>query len=164
MRRVLAALIAVASFCPAVASADPLRSPPCLAALDALTLAEQAASGRPPSPPGSAPEGAVPASVRAARQAAAAACLGTADVAPPPTRPRLPAAVDRTLLPAPLPDPARPAARTPAPVRQQPLHMITVCDAQGCWTTEGLRLPRQGSALLGPQGPCMQIGAVLNCP
>lgn len=164
MPRLLGCLTAIVAFFPAVGWADPLRSPACLAALDALTLAEEAASRRPPSPDAGRREEPAPASVPAARRAAAAACLGTVDTARPAARLLVPAAIERVPRPALQPDAARPPAPMPAPVRQKPPHMITVCDADGCWTNEGLRLQRQGSLLQGPRGPCLQVGAVLNCP
>ncbi|MBX3635451.1 MAG: hypothetical protein KF683_08725 [Rubrivivax sp.] len=143
-------------------------------ALQALTKAEQAATRRPSAPAASArgADGAWTATpaLLATRRAAAAACLGTTDDTPPPARQQAPLAVgqipgpdmqrDARPLPATAPSraPMPPAALTP------PLHITTVCNADGCWTTEGRRLQRQGPVLQGPRGPCLQIGGVLNCP
>ena len=53
---------------------------------------------------------------------------------------------------------------TAAAVRQQPLLIITNCDALGCWASDGTRLQQQGSNLLGPRGYYTWQGSVLNCP
>lgn len=165
MRRIPGILAALAALAATSAWADPLRSPACVAALAALTLAEDAVSARPSSPPGGTPKPPAPASLHTARRAAAEACLGGAEDMPlPAPRLRAPRAVDQPALPAPQPALEQPPARTAAPAPRQAPHMITVCDAHGCWTNEGLRLQRQGTLLQGPRGPCLQIGAVLNCP
>ncbi len=60
--------------------------------------------------------------------------------------------------------PAGPPAPPRAAVPQPPLNTITACDAAGCWASDGTRLNRMGSGLLGPRGLCTQQGAVLSCP
>lgn len=105
--------------------------------------------------------------VRALRRDAAKACLdGRGDPPPPtastqppvsiaPSRPdgRLPA-----YRPAPAAAPAVTIPRPAAPV------VITNCDANGCWASDGSRLSRFGAALVGPRGVCSVQGALLNCP
>lgn len=174
MPRVLFTLAALGWLVPAAARADPLNSPACLSALNALARAEQASSRVPHRPPASSSGTAVAATadrtLLAARRAAAAACLGTTDDAPPRARQEAPLAVDRRPGPdlrrdvRPLPATAPSRAPMPPALTAPPLHMTTVCNADGCWTTEGLRLQRQGPMLQGPRGPCLQIGGVLNCP
>jgi hypothetical protein len=50
------------------------------------------------------------------------------------------------------------------PVPTPPLVSITSCDANGCWASDGTRLQRFGSQLLGPRGVCSRVGAVVHCP
>lgn len=146
----------------APAQVDPLRAPACLAALEALGRAEDAAaaakaSGSPPAGPGSA--------LAAARRRVGAVCLGSADLTPQPARVRQPMAVESSLpLPAsPLRPPGSPGAPLPAaPAR--PLVTISGCDPAGCWASDGTRLQRQGQLLLGPRGYCTTLGTVLTCP
>lgn len=174
MLRVFFILAALGWLVPTAARADPLNSPSCLSALQALTQAEQVTTRTLPAPASSArgTDGArtAPPTVLAARRAAAEACLGTTDDTPPPARQQAPLAVDRIPGPdlhrdvGPLPATAPSRAPMPPAVLTPPLHMTTVCNADGCWTTEGLRLQRQGPVLQGPRGPCLQIGGVLNCP
>lgn len=170
MPQVLLILAALGWLAPAAARADPMNSPACLSALQALTQAERSATAapQPSSAAGAAGAGAAAPGLRTARRATAEACLGTADDAPPAVRHQAPLAVDRLLRPdspgAALPPPAPSRAPMPPAVLTPPLHMTTVCNADGCWTTEGLRLQRQGPVLQGPRGPCLQIGGVLSCP
>lgn len=145
----------------APAQMDPLRAPACLAALEALGKAEDAAAaakaaGSPPAGPGSA--------LTAARRRVGAACLGSAELTPPPARIRQPLAVESSV---PLPDipPRRmglPGALAPA-VPARPLVTLSGCDPAGCWASDGTRLQRQGPLLLGPRGYCRTLGAVLSC-
>jgi hypothetical protein len=139
MPRVLFIVAAWGWLVAAAARADPLNSPSCLSAVQALTQAEQATTRRLPAPASSArgTDGArtAPTTVLAARRAV-----------------------------GPVPATAPPRAPMPPEVLTPPLHMTTVCNADGCWTTEGLRLQCQGPVLQGPRGPCLQIGGVLNCP
>ncbi len=62
--------------------------------------------------------------------------------------------------------PSTPSTRAApsAPVTQRPLLSITSCDANGCWSSDGTRLQRFGSQLLGPRGFCNVQGSVVNCP
>lgn len=160
----LGMLVAAAA---AAQPADPLQSPPCRAALDALRAREDAASaaaaaGRPHVPD---------AALQAQRRAAARACLGGRADAPP-----APARLAQPPLAVP-PVPPLPAARPPAPtpLRIEPMQpsprqfapppSITSCDAAGCWTSEGTRLHRVGPDLLsGPRGHCSVQGTLLHCP
>jgi hypothetical protein len=172
MPRTLGAIAAALVFAPAFGLADALQSPACLSALEALTQAEDEAHGTPGVP--AAPEGGAnaprpAAALVAARRNVAQACLGTEDTTPPRERYSPPVAVERLQQPGPPSPPPGPVQRppvqpvSPAP-RPDPLHMTTLCDATGCWTNDGIRLQRQGPVLMGPRGPCLQIGAVLNCP
>jgi hypothetical protein len=84
--------------------------------------------------------------------------MGTARV--PPAGP-LPPGTGATPLP-PFRSPT-PAA-VPGPVRSPSPPLVTACDPQGCWDTEGRRLERAGPLLLGPSKICTLQGNVLNCP
>lgn len=102
--------------------------------------------------------------LKALQKAAARACLGADDNAPPAsTRAQPPISVPRIAVPA-LPPAAAGVARGPAPVQQPPLLSITACDAAGCWASDGTLLQQHGPNLLGPRGFCTRQGTVLNCP
>lgn len=149
-------------------TADPLRSPACREALAALDAHERAVA------PAAAPRAAAPdARLLALRRAAARACLGARDDAPPPRGAVVPPpgafAAPGGPAAAP-PGPAAPAARPsiepvrpPAPAAPQ---AVTSCDPQGCWTNDGQRLQRFGPGpdLLGPRGVCSRQGTLLHCP
>jgi hypothetical protein len=144
-----------------LAQVDPLRTPACFAALEALGMAEDAAvaakaAREPPEGPGTA--------LTAARRAVGAACLGSADLAPPAARVRPPVSVGRVAPWPSTPDPPRQAPMALHPVLQRPLLSISSCDPSGCWASDGSRLQRQGQLLLGPKGYCTALGAVLACP
>jgi hypothetical protein len=162
MRITLGALAVLLAFGHLTARADPLQSAACISALQTLNQAEETAQQASAPPALRAGREGRHASLAAARRAVAQACLGTADGPAPALRYSAPVAVERIAPAEPkLPPPLAPAAPPP---RQEPLHMITVCDAGGCWTSDGTRLQRQGSLLLGPRGHCSSVGAVLNCP
>ena len=156
--RLDAALMAFALFAPALAAAqeeaaDPMRSPPCVAAraeLEAL-LAQ----------PGPADE-----RLEQARRRTARACLGASDDsarqragAPQPPQVVPPAiAIPRQPVQRPLPAPAPPPVPVPRPTA------ITTCDPAGCWDSDGRRLNRMGPLLVGPGGVCNGLGGILSCP
>jgi hypothetical protein len=128
---------------------DPLKSEACGEALQRL---EQA-------------RGAERNGVEALRSQAAQTCLGSSG---PPARPsrlaRPPVAVPPPLIEPPpqassgLPDAPR---LPPAPVVIERAPVITSCDAHGCWTADGARLPRAGAGLAGP---CTALGGLAYCP
>jgi len=100
-----------------------------------------------------------------ARRTAALACLretGDDSVVPPSTRIEVPpTAPPRTASPL---TPPRPAA-TPKAVPAPPVaRTLGACDANGCWTSDGVRLQRVGPQLLGPNGFCSTTGASVQCP
>ena len=98
-----------------------------------------------------------------ARRAAALACLGEPGDEALPHAPRTeapaPVAAHGTAVARPE---SRPAAAPPA----APLTPRTLgaCDANGCWTSDGVRLQRVGPQLLGPNGFCSTTGASVQCP
>jgi hypothetical protein len=146
----------------ALGQVDPLRTPACLAAVDALGKAEDAAvaakaAGSPPGGPGSA--------LAAARRGVGATCLGSTDLTPPTARVRQPVSVEGTTpLPAGVLNPPR-SPHASVPVSQaRPLVTISDCDSTGCWASDGTRLLRQGQVLLGPRGYCVLTGAFVACP
>lgn len=149
--------------------ADPLRSAACLQALDALTDAEDRAKGS-ARQPGAAAAPPRLAAVTQARRKVALACLGSPDLRPPAARPRAPIEVGSALRSPTVPAsgaPPPPGRVGPGPVGAPvppPLLTLTVCDASGCWASDGTRLQRQGELLLGPRGYCSRLGAVLTCP
>ena len=139
--------------------ADPLRSPACLNALDALHSREATL----------APARVTDSGLLALRRRAAAVCLGMRDDAPvvpgrlaqPPVStgglPRAPAVV---ALPLPTAAPSQPRSLVmPTP----PLTTLN-CDAVGCTASDGSRLNRMGPNLWGPGGACIALGPVLQCP
>ncbi|MEW6707821.1 MAG: hypothetical protein AB1430_23500 [Pseudomonadota bacterium] len=101
--------------------------------------------------------------LRTARLQAARACLGGEGEAPPPAQTAVPPVQVKPIAPLP-PASGRavsPAPRPAAPTR--PMLTITSCDPGGCWASDGTRLNRMGSVLVGPRGTCTAVGAVLDC-
>jgi hypothetical protein len=100
------------------------------------------------------------------RRNAALVCLGESGdettsrpprvEAPPPSRGAAPAA----LAPLRLPNPAPPARVAPPDTPRA----LSTCDANGCWTSDGVRLQRVGPQLLGPSGFCTTAGHTVQCP
>lgn len=136
---------------------DLLRSAACREALQALEVAEAASA-----PPTSAATRLAP-----ARQRAARACLG-GRAGPPPSQHLVqpPVRVAPLLSPAPA-LPALPALPNPPPAvvpRGEPPTLVLGCNESGCWTSDGLFMPRSGSSLFGPRGWCRVQGATLLCP
>lgn len=130
---------------------DPLKSDACGRSLDALQAAR--------ADPQRAHE------IEALRQQATQVCLGgtgqarrPSPVAQPPVT-VAPPVIDPP--PAPQPPVALPA--TP-PVRIERPPVLTSCDAGGCWDSDGRRLNRAGPVLIGPSGPCVVSGHVVQCP
>lgn len=141
---------------------DPLKSPACVQALDALQVQEAAmlSSGRPQE----ARAGAADLSpLKPYRKRVARECLGKED--PVLERaPRPPVAVAPLMLP-PSAVSAKPGVlqSPPPPVQLSPLRTITQCDPSGCWTSDGVRLNRLGPLLVGPPGACTVQSGVLSC-
>jgi hypothetical protein len=153
------------------AAADPLHSPACRSALASLSSAENEAISSRGAAASANAAGTTGTSHRigTARRAVLRDCLGTdADLGPPPARARAPVAVDSALSARPWATPGAAApSRTPplpTPLPMRPLLTITGCDPAGCWASDGSRLQRQGTLLLGPRGYCSAVGGVLNCP
>ena len=140
---------------------DSLDSAACRQALDALRVREDQAraeaAGR--------DRREIAARLEPLRHAAARACLGARGDPPPAPQglARPPVDVPRVPLPrATVPAPAAP----PAPVAKPPGPpvVVTTCDAAGCWASDGSRLQRFGTNLMGPRGVCSVQGVVLSCP
>lgn len=138
---------------------DPLQSPACRRALEVLDAQQRER----PATEGAASAPASRARLQVLRREASVACLGTApDRAPQRARLQTPIEV---APPAPAPAARRPAtAAPPAVPRVAAPAVITSCDANGCWASDGSRLQRMGPDLVGPRGVCSVQGAVLNCP
>lgn len=100
------------------------------------------------------------------RRRAARACVGGLGDAPPSGRlAQPPVDVAPIALPQPAPRRVLPAAPVAPPLKQTaPPVTITACDPTGCWASDGSRLPRMGTNLLGPRGLCSVQGTLLNCP
>ena len=158
----------VAAFPWKEASADPLRSSTCTLALDRLERLESTAlaarDGRPDAD--SRLRLAVQA-VQAQQKRAAVACKLDTDPPSPPVQARLREPVRAS------PIASRPAAQAPrqsttpatsAPIGGSRTVTLSSCDEQGCWTSDGRRLQRAGSLLIGPGGFCTAHGAELRCP
>lgn len=144
----LLALAAPASYAQA---ADPLKTPECAAAIEALQSARAAAQ----------PDARA---VERLRHAAAKTCLGAGD------RPGRPARVAQPPIAIPLP-PQRSApsvsapASIPPPVAVERRPVITSCDAAGCWVDNGgTHLQRVPPVQMGPAGLCPQAPGAPGCP
>ena len=168
MRHGLFTLITALAGSAAVAQeADPLKSTDCRQALDALHALEARAVATPDRQTQGPGHREVLKQLDVVRRQAARACLGgrgdpaplSSRVAPPlvsvpPVAPRPPAAA-----------PALPAAPTVSlPMQGQAPPMVTACDLNGCWASDGSRLQRFGPNLFGPRGVCILRGAALHCP
>lgn len=100
------------------------------------------------------------------RRHAALACLGERgdDVLPRAPGVEAPAAPARPPA-APLPSLRLPSTTTPPRVQPPSTpRTLGACDANGCWTSDGLRLQRLGPQLLGPNGFCSTAGNAVQCP
>jgi len=145
-------------------SADPLKSTECVQALDALQAQEAAMTAAAQRKDADEPAQRL-AAFEALQKRAAQACLGSRPDAPPPVHrftqppiavaPVTPSAAGAVMPPAP--------AAAPPPIQIPPLKTITLCDPAGCWASDGTRLSRMGSILVGPLGLCTVQGAVLSC-
>lgn len=140
-------------------AADPLHSPECLAARDALDRAQEDAAAHPTQ---SHP------ALAGAREDARLACLGReSGTAQRVGAPEPPIAVPPPVIEPPAPPRAVVAPlRTPppSPVQLSPPAAITACDPGGCWDSNGQRLNQLGPVLVGPRGVCTVQGALVQCP
>jgi len=162
---------------------DPLHTPECLQAQEALAAHERpggaAAGAAAPVAATSAPLAvtsapAISPRLQTLRAQVARVCLASSLDAPRLQRQlQPPLAVPpagsvpmlRSLpLSPPLSPPAAAQRANPDAVTQRPLRSITSCDAAGCWASDGTRLQRMGPSLVGPQGVCNVSGNVASCP
>lgn len=147
--RLIALLVLASPLCAAAQQGDPLKSQACSHALAQLEAARAEGAG-----------------VNAARQHAAKVCLGQAEPAAPRANRWAQPPIS---VPAPVIEPpgrgqaAAPTKPAPPPVQIDRPAAIATCDANGCWTTEGRRLPLLGPNLIGPHGPCAATGGFANC-
>ena len=162
MHRCLLPLVALlAAGATGAQETDRLRSPECRQSLDALEALEAKATPEAPAKAEALKE------LQAARRQAARACLGGTGEPPPPSpNVSLPQAV---LPPAGVRLPPRPPAPlvappVPSPPPARPAPVVTGCDATGCWTSDGSRMPRLGPGLIGPRGFCTVNGVEVRCP
>ena len=137
--------------------ADPLRSPTCLEALDALRVREASVIASPTPDVG----------LLALRRRAAALCLGAHDDAPVASgraaQPPL-STTEAVRAPVVIAIPVPAAVRPPAlAIPALPLTTLQ-CDAVGCTASDGSRLNRMGPNLWGVGGACIALGPVLQCP
>jgi hypothetical protein len=147
--------------------ADPLHSPACRQALDALQVEESAASASGVGNQRVQVDAASTARILARRKFAAGTCLGAWMDAPPQASrgDQPPIHVAPVSRPGVRPPPV--AAGTPAavsPAIPAPRPFIVSCDAGGCTTSDGARLPRVGGQLLGPGGLCTAQTPGQTCP
>jgi hypothetical protein len=152
MHPLLVLLLAAAPLAAAAPGADPLKSPACGQAVDALVQARSAAEQ----------DARLSSRVEPLRQRAARVCLGVTENTQPSGR----LAQPPQRVPPPAIEPPRPpvtAAAPPPPAIERP-PVVTSCDPGGCWDSYGTRLNRAGPNLIGPQGLCTVHGALLNCP
>ena len=156
MSRLAAALLMTIHAAVTHAQGDPLASPECHAARAELAQAlNDADSAQGPSGE----------RLARARAGAAAACLGRNDGAreragapEPAQRVPPPLIVNGRASSLPKMESAPPPLAIPRPT------FLTVCDASGCWDSEGRRLNSAGPALMGPRGLCSGTGNTVNCP
>jgi hypothetical protein len=165
VNRVLPALLLSLCASTAVAAdADP-QSNACSRALAALQAreAELTAAARADAPPRTPTD----ARWQALRADAARICLGRGSAAavPPARAAQPPVAVPPVVVPATPRETAQ--RRTPAPLPAVPGHRPPVsalsCDALGCWTSDGARLPHTGRNPLDPRVRCSVQGQVVMC-
>jgi hypothetical protein len=145
------------------AGADP-QSAPCRAALAALQAREADWSNGAASQPGA--RIATDARWQALRRQATRACLGAESAAASAPLPRSAAApiVVPPVTVAPPPATARPAPREIAPsLPVAPPVTLRSCDPNGCWTSDGQRVPHAGRDPLDPRVHCTLQGRLALC-
>ena len=145
--------------------ADPLKSPECVRALEALRT-QEATMPATPRRQGAGDDSQALAAHEARRRRAAHDCLSSRLDEPPqvvrsPTPPISVAPVAPVALPSAAVVPVPGAV--PPPIQNPPLQTVTSHDPSGCWTSDGRRLGRMGSILVGPGGPCTVNSTVLSC-
>jgi hypothetical protein len=101
-----------------------------------------------------------------ARKKVLAICLGPASAHPQRSGAPQPAlAVPAPIISAPPLYPTARATPPPLPLVSAPRQaVITICDPQGCWDSDGRRLNNLGPMLVGPRGVCTLQGGIANCP
>jgi hypothetical protein len=131
---------------------DPLKSPACGQAVEALEQARAQASDK--------------GAIEELRKHAAQVCLGQSEQTRAPVRAPYPpvAVAPPAIHPPRAPAPQATVPQPPRPPAIQRPPIITACDAAGCWDSNGNRLNRAGPTLLGPNGVCTQVAGVLSCP
>ncbi len=147
--------------------ADPLRSPACRQALDALQAEESAASASGAGSTRVKGDAASTARILARRQFAAGTCLGAWMDAPPQASRAYQPPIHVSPVTGYIVRPTPVVVGTPAAVSSAipaPKPSIVSCDAGGCTTSDGARLPRVGGQLLGPGGLCTAQAPGQTCP
>ena len=133
---------------------DPLKSPACGEALAALQSAREDTARDSAS------------SIETLRHRATQVCLGGSDTSTRPSRVmQAPVAVPPPVIVPPGPSAAARVPQLPPPpvdVGRPPV--ITSCDLNGCWASDGSHLNRVGPQLHGPSGPCSVQGGLAYCP
>ena len=143
------------------ADADP-QSNACQQALAALQARESELAAGAQTPPRTPTD----ARWQTLRAEAARACLGRESTAPvPPPRSALPPIVVPPVTPPAAADTPR---RTPAPLppplpTSRPPVFVMSCDALGCWTSDGARLPHVGRNPLDARVRCSVQGQLVMC-
>jgi hypothetical protein len=160
-RTLLALLVAGPLVCASAAqaqSADPLHSPGCAAAREALAQAQEDAAAR---------RAGARAALAAAKENARLACLGRDSG----NAQRVGAPDPPIAVPPPMMEPPPPPRTLVAPIAPPPPPLqiprpaaITACDPGGCWDSNGQRLNQLGPMLVGPRGACTVQGGVVQCP
>lgn len=145
----------------AVHSAAAPGSPACSKALDALRELEDRVLSAPRER-----ADALRRQLLQVRRHAALACLGESGDEATPRPPRIEApspsrSPAQAAIPLPRLQNPSPPARIPSPNTPRTL---SACDANGCWTNDGVRLQRVGPQLLGPSGFCTTAGHSVQCP
>lgn len=151
---------------PAWASEADIQSPACRDALAALQAHESAMAASAPAAPDRPAATTADSAWRALRARAAQICLGGEPDAPPPPR-RGATAPTITVPPVtsapPAASPPTSPATLPPPARPLPPLVVLGCDASGCWTNNGERLPQVGRSPFEPHVRCTVQGRFVMC-
>jgi len=151
---------------PVWASEADIQSPACRDALAALQAHESALAASAPAAPDRPAAATADPAWRALRARAAQICLGGEPDAPPPP-PRGATAPAITVPPVvsapPSASPATSPVPSPLPARPLPPIVVLGCDAGGCWTNNGERLPQAGRSPSEPHVRCTVQGRLVMC-
>jgi hypothetical protein len=144
-----------------------MQSPACRDAVAALQAHESVrAASAPKAQPDERPDATADRTWRILRARAAQICLGGEPDAPTPLphSARAPIAVPPVVIEPPAVRAPRVTPATPPQIEpRKPPAVVTSCDAGGCWTSDGLRLPQVGRNPQDSRVRCSVQGSVVVC-